>query len=323
MSDIKKCICTVLLISYNHEPYIRTAIESVLNQKTKYKYKIHIFDDASIDRSAEIAKDYVDKYPEKVFLFSSDKNKGAQENIWNAYKSVDTKYCCLLETDDYWCDDLKLDLQIEALEINEDCSFCSHLTKIININDEYRQNENGIIDIINKKILESEKISIDDIKAESVGTGYMNSALSRLIRFSSIDLSEIKFKEAFLWDNCQFYYLLLKGKMYFINRVMGVYCMTGAGVYSGNKPLLRLEKFIDAHIQFNKETNYAIGDRIFREIVSHTNYYLWLLENHNKVIPIKEDRSSIIRNMKNVIKLFLPPIFILFYKFCKQLVFKI
>ena len=35
--DTDQCICTVLLISYNHEPYIRLAIESVLAQKTKYE----------------------------------------------------------------------------------------------------------------------------------------------------------------------------------------------------------------------------------------------------------------------------------------------
>ena len=261
------------------------AIESVLNQKTSYKYKIHIFDDASSDKSAEIAQKYVDKYPDKIFLFSSKENKGAQENIWNAYKSVDTEYCCLLETDDYWCDKNKLDLQIKALENNPDCSFCSHKTKTINLNDKYRRHEDGIIDICNEKVLNSEKISIHDIKAEAVGTGYITSQSSRLIRFSLVNLPEIQHKEAFLWDNCQFFYLLLKGNMYFVNRIMSVYCMTGNGVYSGKNPLIRVEKFIDAHIQFNKETNYIMGDRIIHEIVHHINYYLWLLDiNRNTAI---------------------------------------
>ena len=69
MPDAQKYICTVLLISYNHERYIRTAIESVLSQKTKYKYKIHIFDDASTDKSTEIAKEYANKYPGKIYFF--------------------------------------------------------------------------------------------------------------------------------------------------------------------------------------------------------------------------------------------------------------
>ena len=39
-------ICTVLLISYNHEKYITRALDSILTQKTKYNYIIKIFDDA-------------------------------------------------------------------------------------------------------------------------------------------------------------------------------------------------------------------------------------------------------------------------------------
>ena len=55
--DTDQCICTVLLISYNHEPYIRLAIESVLSQKTKYKFKVHIFDDASTDGTQQILRE--------------------------------------------------------------------------------------------------------------------------------------------------------------------------------------------------------------------------------------------------------------------------
>jgi glycosyltransferase involved in cell wall biosynthesis len=329
MSCYEPCICTVLLITYNHEPYIRTAIESVLDQKTEYKYKIHIFDDASTDNSAAIASEYVDKYPDKVFLFSSKENKGAQENIWTAYNSVDTKYCCLLETDDYWCDNNKLDLQIKALEENIDCSFCSHCTLKINENDKYRQHEDGMIDIFNRKILESVKISIDDIKGETAGSGYIPTLSSRLIRFSVLNLKDIKYKESFLWDNCQFFYLLLKGKMYFINKVMSVYRMTGNGIYSGNDPIIRMEKFIDAHLQFNKETEYLLGDKIFREIAIHIKYYLYLMEtldvftgndvDSSDTATVEENILSKIFNLlKQLIKLFLPPVFLLFYKFCKR-----
>ena len=95
-------ICTVLLITYNHAPYIRKAIDSVLKQKTQYNFIIYIFDDASTDGTTDIVKEYANKYPNKIIPFIAQNNQGATINIYNAYKSVKTKYCALLECDDYW-----------------------------------------------------------------------------------------------------------------------------------------------------------------------------------------------------------------------------
>ena len=54
-------ICTVLVISYNHEKYITRALDSILAQKTKYGYSIKIFDDASKDNTKDIIKKYEKK----------------------------------------------------------------------------------------------------------------------------------------------------------------------------------------------------------------------------------------------------------------------
>ena len=59
-------ICTVLLISYNHEKYITRALDSILSQKTKYNYIIKIFDDASKDNTKDIIRAYKEKYPDKI-----------------------------------------------------------------------------------------------------------------------------------------------------------------------------------------------------------------------------------------------------------------
>ena len=122
-------ICTVIIITYNHFPYFEDAIESVLCQKTNYRYEIHIFDDASTDGTSDLVRHYASKYPKLITAHISPKNLGAQGNYWKAYSSVKTKYCIALEADDYWCDDEKLELQIKALETHPECSFCGHNTK--------------------------------------------------------------------------------------------------------------------------------------------------------------------------------------------------
>jgi len=54
-NDIMVSICC---ITYNHERYIKDAIEGFLMQKTNFKYEILIYDDASTDDMANIIREY-------------------------------------------------------------------------------------------------------------------------------------------------------------------------------------------------------------------------------------------------------------------------
>lgn len=62
-------LVSVIMPTYNHEKYISQSIESLLSQNTKYSYELIINDDCSNDKTAIIAKDYAEKYPDKIFFF--------------------------------------------------------------------------------------------------------------------------------------------------------------------------------------------------------------------------------------------------------------
>ena len=47
-------LLSVLMISYNHEKYIREALLSVLMQQTNFSFEIILSDDCSIDQTDEI-----------------------------------------------------------------------------------------------------------------------------------------------------------------------------------------------------------------------------------------------------------------------------
>ena len=53
MDDIK---VTVYCITYNHEKYIRKCLETLVVQKTSFKYEVLVHDDASTDKTPEIVK---------------------------------------------------------------------------------------------------------------------------------------------------------------------------------------------------------------------------------------------------------------------------
>ncbi|MBR3321090.1 MAG: glycosyltransferase, partial [Exiguobacterium sp.] len=61
-------------ITYNHEKYIAQAIEGFLSQRTNFEVEILIHDDASTDRTADIIREYVQKYPEKFNVIYQTEN---------------------------------------------------------------------------------------------------------------------------------------------------------------------------------------------------------------------------------------------------------
>ena len=47
-------VVSVLCIAYNHEKYIRSALDGFVNQKTNFRYEVLINDDASTEHTAAI-----------------------------------------------------------------------------------------------------------------------------------------------------------------------------------------------------------------------------------------------------------------------------
>jgi glycosyltransferase involved in cell wall biosynthesis len=119
--DIPMCV-------YNHDKFIAQAIEGVLMQQTTFKYRLLIGEDASTDRSREIIKHYLDKYPEKIQVFFHEKNLGASQNSRILLAECNAKYIALCDGDDYWTDPFKLQKQVDIFAKDSDCSLVFHNT---------------------------------------------------------------------------------------------------------------------------------------------------------------------------------------------------
>lgn len=289
-NEKKECICTVLMISYNHRPYIRRAIESVVSQQTKYRFRIHIFDDASNDGTGDVIREYAQRYPGLIVPFIADQNRGAQQNMWNAYMSVDTKYCAFLECDDYWCDNEKLQLQIEVMEQNPDCSFCAHNTIYQNENDIYRKKEDGNIFVYNRNVRNTGKYESSDF-IPLYGAGWVNHVNSRLIRMECVDLAGLSDKEDFLYDNAQFFYLLRRGRLFFIQRVMSVYVMNMSSTFTSLKVQQKIRGHWERMLHINESTDRVFERLIYRHLASFARYWLGLDDIESKVL---KDHSAIV-----------------------------
>lgn len=117
---MSESLVSVCLITYNHEKYIVGAIESVLMQKTNFKFQLVIADDCSTDGNVRILMDYKHRYPDIINLILQETNVGPARNWIDLLSYPKSKYIAYFEADDYWTDPYKLQKQIDFLESNDD-----------------------------------------------------------------------------------------------------------------------------------------------------------------------------------------------------------
>jgi glycosyltransferase involved in cell wall biosynthesis len=116
---------SVLLVTYNHEKYIRQALDSVMMQNTNFDFEILIADDCSADKTTEIAREYEAVYP-NVRLLPTTQHLGITRNYQRAFAASRGEYVAVLEGDDYWISPTKLKFLSLFLDQHDECAFCFH-----------------------------------------------------------------------------------------------------------------------------------------------------------------------------------------------------
>ena len=129
MFFMEQPLVSTLCVVYNQAPYLRQCLDGLVSQETTFGYEIIIHDDASTDGSADIIREYVAKYPKKVRAILQTKNQFSQKkDIWATFliPQAKGKYITFCEGDDYWCDSMKLQRQVDFLEVHPEVSICYH-----------------------------------------------------------------------------------------------------------------------------------------------------------------------------------------------------
>lgn len=117
------CKASVLMLAYNHEPFIEQAINSVLAQETAFAFELLIGEDCSRDRTRTLADGFAKRFPGTVKVVSSDRNVGLGENFRRLVRAASGQYLAFCEGDDYWNGSSRLAQQVQALEASPSSSF--------------------------------------------------------------------------------------------------------------------------------------------------------------------------------------------------------
>lgn len=221
----KTVMVSIWCITYNHELYIRDAIEGFLNQKTDFHYEIIIHDDASTDNTANIIREYEIKYPTMIHgIYQVEnqykKNQPSMEWIQKIHReNCKGKYIALCEGDDYWIDPYKLQIQIDYMERHPECVMTAHNA----VNIDYKSG-----DIKARNSFEKE----GDLTAKQVimqSRGHMPTA--SIVYKKEISEMDGFFLEVGIGDYPIELYSFCKGVIHYFDRIMSVYRFRHDGSY--------------------------------------------------------------------------------------------
>lgn len=128
MSDPNAPLVSICCTTYQHGHFIRQAIEGFLMQRTSFAIEIIIRDDASTDGTSAVVKEYAERHPNLIRAILNQENqfsKGVRA-LPDAMSHARGKYIAICEGDDYWTDPLKLQKQVDFMEVNPGHSGCFH-----------------------------------------------------------------------------------------------------------------------------------------------------------------------------------------------------
>lgn len=135
-------LVSVLMLAYNHGPYIADAIASVIAQTSPYPFELLIGEDLSTDDTREIALHYQALHPDKIRLFASQSNLGMHANHQQLIDAARGDFLAWCEADDYWIAPDKLERQVEFLRNHPEVGLVhSDFTHIRRIGGRWRAKE--------------------------------------------------------------------------------------------------------------------------------------------------------------------------------------
>lgn len=206
-----KALLTAIIFTYNHKKSIAKCIESVVNQNTDYIYEVHIWDDCSIDGTSDICRQYVEQYPDKIKLVVQPENTFLKPYLelqsYAAIKAIDTKYFCIIDGDDYWCDSEKIQIALDFLEKNPKYVGFAHDTLQV---DSFAKSQKSHVHELIKWPIASE------VTLTAEAPFFLTS--SRIFR--KCDYAEL---EVLPIDYLLYYYHLAQGPIYYYDKIMATY----------------------------------------------------------------------------------------------------
>ncbi len=237
-----KPLVSICMITYNHEKYIKQAIESVIMQRTNFTYELVIGEDCSTDGTLSICQERQSQHRQTIRLRPRPKNLGIIPNFLQTLQECAGQYVALCEGDDYWISPDKLQKQVDFLERHPDCASCFHGVNVFN--QETGRSEPYTSGYSGRRTV----YTLDDILEH----GAFPATCSLMMRNGIFaDLPEW-FHEVTQGDFVVHVLNGLHGTLGFLDETMAVYRVHRGGVCGGAQENAVLEKNVQEYLRIGK-----------------------------------------------------------------------
>lgn len=236
-------LVSVLMITYNHEKYIREALESVLMQQTDFSFELIICDDSSNDNTADAIDKTISYHPliNNIKFYRHEQNMGMMQNLIFALRKCSGRYIAICEGDDYWTDPLKLQKQVAVLDKEAQYAMVITNRKVTN------EDGTAYDELYEKDYQKFIFTNADVIK------GFVPGTQTIMFRnFSSLPDYLEAHPEFYYGDRYITYFCSLFGSIFLLQEITAVYRMNGEGVWSTFTPIQKLNKYTRFMNDFHK-----------------------------------------------------------------------
>lgn len=264
-------VVSVVCLAYNHEKYLKNALDGFLIQKVSFTVEFIIADDCSSDKTVDIINEYKNKFNDNLIVIKNKSNLGFMKNFINAMNSAKGKYIAICEGDDYWIDPDKLSIQVNNMDKRPEVNLSFHSSYI-----KYDASERA--DLLFWRRAQADCVfNIGDVLKSSGSFMPTASIMLRGDAYRNLDPCirnlYASYTTAFF---TQLIFSLQKGSLY-IDRPMSVYRSMSAGSWTEsvvNSPELYIlwhDKYLDAIRSYNRLTSYKYR-RLFKEAIADKHF---------------------------------------------------
>lgn len=256
---------TVWLSTYNQEPYVAQALDSILMQKTDFPFEIIAADDCSTDRTQEIILDYQKRYPDMIIPYFPSENIGGCRKLTNCIDAglFRGEYLSYLEGDDYWLGEDRLQTLVDFLDMHPEYAAVAHQRDMVNEQGEFICPD--VPEILLDKPFTIENF-LDGLDYSDFGTVFRNYFKSDGAKYHSLlraSRNVIDFQDMFMMQD--------HGPVYVTSRCFGAYrCARTAGATNYNSITTQPQRSMD-HIRICRAVesfyhgHYNLSPMIHRE----------------------------------------------------------
>jgi glycosyltransferase involved in cell wall biosynthesis len=268
---------SIILLTYNHENYIRQSLESILMQRVNFEYEVIVLEDCSTDNTRKIVLEYKNKF-KNIMLFFNKRNYGGSFTHIIGKRYANKEYVALLEGDDYWVNIDKLQQQIDFLDNNQYFIGCAHNTELL-----YEKNDER------KLLIKSDNRikTVCDIKDLILGGCYFHTS-SYVWRniFKDGYPKEHYYSSHGIYMGDWFLSMLYArhGNIKYIDKVMSCYRISGKGAWTQLPEHVQHIKNIRGMYIYNKLLNYQYSEE-FKRIWRYCEDVVKMLPKDYKTYP--------------------------------------